>query len=82
MYILDALVMGVALSDVAGPVTTFFGILVGFAPVQVPLSVLEGFVSMRIVHMLSERRGDLLPEDLTTFRKSFVPTNTMLLFSL
>ena len=80
VYIVDALVLGVALSDVASLVTTFFGVLVGFAPVQVPLSVLEGFVSMRIVRMLSDRRGDLLPEDLATLRKSSVPINAMFVF--
>ena len=80
VYIIDALVLGMALSDVAGPVTTFFGVLAGFAPVQVPLSVLEGFVSMRIVRMLSERRGDLLPKELATFRKSSVPINAVLVF--
>lgn len=78
VYVTDALVLGGALSDVADPVTTFFGVIVGFAPVQVPLSVLEGFVSMRIVSMLSDRRGDLLSESLATFRKSSISINAML----
>ena len=52
VYIMDALVLGLALSDVVEPMTTFFGVLVGFAPVQIPLSLLEAFVSVKIVQLL------------------------------
>ena len=36
VYVADAVVLAAALSDVAEPMTTFTGVLLGFAPVQVP----------------------------------------------
>ena len=80
VYIMDALVLGLALSDVVEPMTTFFGVLVGFAPVQIPLSLLEAFVSVKIVQLLLDRRADILPLDLSTFSKSSIPKNLVALF--
>lgn len=70
VYIVDALVLALALSDVAEPTTTFLGVLLGFAPVQLPLAVLEAVISIGIVSMLSTRRPDLLPDSLRKLGKS------------
>ena len=70
VYILDAIVLAVALSDVATPLTTFIGVLLGFSPVQIPLAVLEGFISVGIVRLLATRRPDLLPSSLRIWRKA------------
>ena len=64
VYVVDAVVLAAALSDTAQPMVTFTGVVMGFAPVQVPLAVLEAAVSVGIVRLLSERRPDLLPESL------------------
>ena len=39
-------------------------VLLGFAPVQVPLAVLEAVASVGIVRLLAKRRSDLLPDSL------------------
>ena len=70
VYVADALVLAAALSDVAAPSTTFVGVLLGFAPVQLPLSALEAVVSLGIVRLLAERRPDLLPASLRTLRRA------------
>ncbi len=61
VYVADALVLSLALADVADPAVTLTGVLVGFAPVQIPLAVLESAVSAGIVRMLAMRRPSLLP---------------------
>ena len=63
-------VLAVALSDVTAPATTFGAVLLGFAPVQIPLEVLEAVASVGIVRLLATRRPDLLPNSLSA-RKSF-----------
>ncbi|MEL6345834.1 MAG: energy-coupling factor ABC transporter permease [Myxococcota bacterium] len=68
VYVADAVVLAMALSDVTAPATTFGAVLLGFAPVQVPLSVLEAIASVGIVRLLATRRPDLLPKALRTFR--------------
>jgi cobalt/nickel transport system permease protein len=78
VYILDALVLAVALSDVVRPETTFVSVLIGFAPVQVPLAILESVVSVKIIQILLNRRVDLLPSTLSTLRKSSVPAGAVL----
>ncbi len=70
VYLADALVLAMALSEVATPMTTFTGVLLGFAPVQVPLAILEAAVSVGIVRLLARRRPDLLPESLRSLRKA------------
>ena len=68
VYVADAVVLAMALSDAAAPATTFGVVLLGFAPVQVPLAVLEAVVSVGIVRLLAKRRPDLLPDSLRTLR--------------
>jgi cobalt/nickel transport system permease protein len=66
VYIVDAAVLAAALADVASPTTTFIGVLLGFAPVQIPLVILEAVVAGSMVRLLARRRPDLLPESLRT----------------
>ncbi len=68
VYVADAAVLAVALSDVTAPATTFGAVLLGFAPVQVPLAVLEAVASVGIVRLLATRRPDLLPNSLRRLR--------------
>jgi len=82
VYIIDALVLAAALADVATPTTTFVSVLFGFAPVQIPLAVLEAFISVKIVELLITRRVDLLPSTLSTLRKSSVPVGAMMFLIL
>lgn len=71
VYIADALVLAVALSEVTPALTTFGVVLLGFAPVQVPLAILEAVVSVSIVRLLANRRPDLLPETLRALNTRF-----------
>lgn len=64
VYFADAVVLALALADVTAPVTTFRVVLLGFAPVQVPLAILEAVASVGIVRLLATRRPDLLPDSL------------------
>ena len=68
VYAADAAVLAVALSQVTAPATTFGVVLLGFAPVQIPLAVLESVVSVRIIQLLATRRADLLPDSLRVLR--------------
>jgi len=68
VYVADALALAAALSDVSDPVTTFKGILVGFAPVQIPLSVLESVASVGLVRVLTTRKPGLMPDNLKAVR--------------
>ena len=68
VYVVDALVLAMALADATEPIGTFTGVLLGFAPVQVPLAVLEACVSVGIVRVLATRRPDLLSDSLRTLR--------------
>ena len=68
VYVTDAAVLAVALADTANPATTFGVVLVGFAPVQLPLSVLEAVVSVYIIRALVTRRESLVPEGLRNLR--------------
>ena len=64
VYLADAVVLAAALSDVAAPATTFGAVLIGLAPVQIPLAVLEAVASVGLVRLLATRRPDLLPNSL------------------
>lgn len=64
VYVADAVVLALALSELTPPATTFGAVLLGFAPVQVPLAVLEAAASAAIVRLLATRRADLLPDSL------------------
>ena len=69
VYVGDALVLSLALADVADPAVTLTGVLVGFAPVQIPLAVLESAASVGIVRMLAMRRPSLLPTPMRSLRR-------------
>ena len=79
VYVADAVLLAAALSDVAAPMTTFTGVLLGFAPVQVPLAVLEAIASAGIVGLLAKRRPDLLPDSLRTLRKASVSSGASIM---
>ncbi len=78
VYVTDALVLAAALSEAASPRTTFTGVLLGFAPVQGPLAMLEAVASVSIVRLLATRRPDLIPEGLHALRK--VPASVAMVF--
>lgn len=69
VYFADAIVMAVALADSVKPMTTFTGVVIGFAPVQFPLAVLEAAVSIGMIRLLATRRADLLPESLRNINR-------------
>ena len=73
VYVADAFVLAVALADVTAPMTTFGVVLLGFAPVQIPLAILEAVVSVGIVRLLATRRPDLLPDSLRAPLTASVP---------
>ncbi|MDE2852508.1 MAG: energy-coupling factor ABC transporter permease [Acidobacteriota bacterium] len=73
VYVADAVVLAAALSDVAAPATTFGAALIGLAPVQIPLAVLEAVASVGIVRLLATRRPDLLPNSLRRVRTVSAP---------
>ena len=79
VYVADAAVLAVALSNVAAPATTFGAVLIGFAPVQIPLAVLEAVVSVGIVRLLATRRPDLLPNSLRRLRTVSAPASPVLI---
>lgn len=64
VYVADACVLAIALADVASPLTTFVSVVLGFAPVQLPLAVLEAVVSAGLFRLLARRRPELLPSQL------------------
>ena len=84
VYVTDALVLALALADTAAPATTFGVVLLGFAPVQIPLSILEAVVSVYIVQALVSRRPSLVPPALRSLRltKSGVSTVLVLMFTV
>ncbi|MBM4367556.1 MAG: energy-coupling factor ABC transporter permease [Deltaproteobacteria bacterium] len=61
VYLGDAAVLGVALADIAAPVDTFSAVALGLAPVQIPLAIVEGVVSVALVRLLVRRKPTLLP---------------------
>jgi len=79
VYVVDALVLAFALSSEVAPMTTFITVLIGFAPVQVPLAVVEAFISVGLIRQLAVRRPDLLPVGL---RERFKPSSSMTTVSL
>ncbi|MBM4015719.1 MAG: energy-coupling factor ABC transporter permease [Planctomycetes bacterium] len=64
VYVADAVALALALHDAVPVATTFASVLLGFAPVQVPLAVLEGVASAGLIRVLLARRPDLLPDAL------------------
>ena len=82
VYIVDAVVLGFALGDVAPLSTTIPGVILGFAPVQVPLAILEAAVSVGMIRMLATRRPDLIPESLHGLRKPAMASPSVMLVLL
>lgn len=82
VYVVDALILAVALSETVLPATTFAAVLLGFAPVQIPLAILEAFASAGIVQHLAKRRPDLLPNSLLGLRSVFVRGTSMMFLLL
>ena len=78
----DAAVLAVALSNATAPATTFGAVLLGFAPVQIPLAVLEAVASVGIVRLLATRRPDLLPSSLRSRRTVSAPLASAMLLLL
>ena len=76
VYVADAVALGLGLAGVVSPTTTFTAVLIGFAPVQVPLAILEAIASVGIVQVLASRRPDLLPQSLRALRDTRVPRVT------
>jgi cobalt/nickel transport system permease protein len=60
VYAVDAGILAAALPT-PSPLHTFGVVAAGFAPVQVPLALLEGVISFGLVRVLQRRRPDLLP---------------------
>ena len=76
VYIVDAFALGSALSNASSVAMIFLGILVGFAPVQIPCLYLR-IVSVKIVQLLNRRRKDLLPLHLSTMQQSSIPASAL-----
>jgi len=64
VYFGDAAILAIALAEAAPPLVTFGAIAMGFAPVQVPLAVLEGWLGVTLVRRLSRRRAAAVPESM------------------
>lgn len=81
VYVADAVVLAVALSGTKAPMTTFLAVLLGFAPVQLPLALLEAVASVGVIRLLAKRRPDLLPSVLVG-RRSLFARGTILMLLL
>lgn len=64
VYLADAVLLAISLSSLSPPRETFLAVLLGFAPIQLPLAVLEAFIAIGICRLLDRRRRDLLPAGL------------------
>ncbi len=82
VYVADAVVLAAALSGMTAPAATFGAVLLGFAPVQIPLAVLEAVASVGIVRLLATRRPDLLPNSLRSLRTVSAPLASAMLLLL
>ena len=82
VYVADAVVLAAALSGTTAPAATFGAVLLGFAPVQIPLAVLEAVASVGIVRLLATRRPDLLPNSLRSLRTVSAPLASAMLLLL
>ena len=79
VYIVDAGALALGLADTVAPATTFWGVLLGFAPVQTPLAVLEAVASAGMVGFLATRRPDLLPQPLRGLGSAAIPGTAIVL---
>jgi cobalt/nickel transport system permease protein len=65
VYLMDAWMLALAFHNPTQghPTSAWFqAILTGFAPVQIPLAVLEGYITVYILKSIASRRIELLPE--------------------
>ena len=82
IYVADALILAVALADLTEPLITFTSVVIGFAPVQVPLAALEAAASVGMTRTLATRRPDLIPESLRNLKKTPSSLATVSIFIL
>jgi cobalt/nickel transport system permease protein len=82
VYLADALVLAAALADAAPPWATFWTVVLGFAPVQVPLAVLEAAVSATMVRTLAVRRPELLSPSLRAAAAGALPALLVLVAAM
>jgi len=61
VYAADAAILALGLAEQAPPLRTFAVVLAGFAPIQLPLAVLEGALSAAALRALAARRPELVP---------------------
>jgi cobalt/nickel transport system permease protein len=61
VYLADAGVLALGLASAVAPARTLTAVVVGFAPVQIPLAIVEAIACVAIVRVLARRRPDLLP---------------------
>lgn len=60
VYVADAFILGAALGISVSPIAVSKAILLGFAPVQLPLALLEGFVSAVLYREIKKRNPSFL----------------------
>jgi hypothetical protein len=83
VYVADAAVLALGLSEAAAPAQTFAAVIIGFAPVQLPLAILEGIISVVLVRTIAERRATLLPPWLRAVRPaSMLPSPSAMMVLL
>ncbi|MCH2110399.1 MAG: energy-coupling factor ABC transporter permease [Polyangiaceae bacterium] len=87
VYLVDACVLALGLSSSTPPTATLVAVIIGFAPVQIPLALVEGLLSAFLVRTLEQRRPELLPSGLLKKSskersRSVVVSNTIVLLCL
>jgi cobalt/nickel transport system permease protein len=68
VYLADAVLLGSALSTSTTFTRVFLAVVLGFAPIQLPLAILEGLVSAFTLGYLAKRQNHLLPPWLVSAR--------------
>jgi cobalt/nickel transport system permease protein len=68
VYLADAALLGSALSASTTFTRVFLAVVLGFAPIQIPLAILEGLVSSFTLGYLAKRQSHLLPPWLASGR--------------
>lgn len=79
VYLADAWVLAVGLRSAFEPSYTLTAVVVGLAPVQLPLAALEGTVAVAVIRLLARRRPDLLPSWLRIAPESMTLTAASML---
>jgi cobalt/nickel transport system permease protein len=81
VYTVDAGMLGLALAGEKPFLHWFTTVVLGLSPVQVPLALLEGALSVAIVRALARRRPDLVPAGVPV-PASLAPAAPLALFVL